>query len=611
MKYAQDTTYLVTVFSQLALCKIDTDLRMQAMHFMRTGAVESEEVRCSSDSNQDIPGIMETHGNQPERTKHVTIANCENAANIGPRSADLEGPVIAPPALLEKSTSSSLPCSDADSVADLSVTSSSAGKWPSIGGGRPFPPSLPKRDPYAVDFDGPNDPTFPQNWSSTKKTIICCALNLSAVSISIASATFAEGIDEVMNDFNVGTTVATLGTSFFVLGFSAGPVIWGPLSELYGRKPILVVSAFGMLCFSVAAGAGKDIQTVLISRFFSGFMGASPLVAAPAAMADMYSKLTRGMAMIHFGWLMLGASMLGPTVGGFTVKNSGLGWRFCSYISAIIEATVVVALVFFEDETHHGIILSRKADKLRKETGNWGIYAPHELVSLSLKEICEKTLQKPLRMLYTEPILLLLALYIAFIYGLMYMYLTAIPLIFSNNYGFSQGVAQLPYIAMFIGVLAGAVLLYFMEKGFVRKTEKEDIPKPEERLPPMMCGGIFFAIGLFWLGWAGSYPNKIHWIVPTLGAVPLGAGIFLVFIPTNTYIIDCYLLNAASALAGNTFLRSIFGGTFPLFAKQMFENMGYKWASTLLGCVALVLVPVPFAFYKYGKLIRAKSKYAL
>ena len=315
--------------------------------------------------------------------------------------------------------------------------------------------------------------------------------------------------------------------------------------------------------------------------------------------------------MTNFAMVLFGGPMLAPILGGFIVKNPGLGWRYCSYFSGIIGVLSLIGIVFFMDETHHGLILVRKAELLRRRTNNWGIHAPHETVSLSLKEICEKNITRPLVMLFTEPILFLITLYNAFIYGLLYLFLTAVPMIFIGEYGFTQGVGQLPYISMLVGVFLGGFLSLFLDKKYAR-TIKENGGKiiPEARLPPMMIGGVIFAIGLFWLGWSGSYPNKVHWIVPTIGAAPVGMGLILIFLPCLNYIIDCYLLFAASALAGNAFLRSAFGAAFPLFARQMFTNMKIKWAATLLGCVSVLLVPVPFLFYKYGKSIRRKSKYA-
>ncbi|PSK41078.1 hypothetical protein C7M61_000750 [Candidozyma pseudohaemuli] len=482
---------------------------------------------------------------------------------------------------------------------------------PKMGGGKDYPPMLPKRDPYAVAYDGPDDPSFPHNWSIKKKIACCFNVGLCALSVSLGSAMFAEGNAQIMELFHVGSTVATLGTSLFVFGFASGPVIWGPMSELYGRKIVLIPSSFGYVCFCMMVGAAKDIQTVMICRFLAGFIGAAPLVVAPAVLADIFPATTRGQAMSIFAMVLFGGPMLAPIIGGFVAKNPNMGWRWNSYIAGLIGAVSLISIVFFLDESHSAIILVSKAETLRRRTGNWGIHAPHEETSLSIKEIVEKNISRPLVMLFMEPILFLITLYNAFIYGMLYLFLTAVPLIFEGRYGFSQGVAELPYIAMFIGTFIGGVITIFMEKGYGKAMAKNNgVPVPEARLPPMMVGSFFFAIGLFWLGWTGDYPNDVHWIVPTIGAAPIGIGLLMIFLPCMNYIIDCYLLYAASALAGNTFLRSAFGAVFPLFARQMFTNMTIKWASTLVGCLSVAMIPVPFLFYRYGVTIRAKSKYA-
>lgn len=280
-------------------------------------------------------------------------------------------------------------------------------------------------------------------------------------------------------------------------------------------------------------------------------------------------------------------------------------------MSGFIAVAALVAVILFMDETHHGLILVSKAETLRRRTGNWGIHAPHEEVSLSVKEVVEKNITRPILMLFREPILLLFSFYNAFIYGILYLFLTAVPLIFTGEYGFSQGVAELPYLSMLLGVFIGGLIGMHMDKYFKKATERNNGKViPEERLPAMMIGAIFYTIGLFWFGWTGAYATNVHWIVPTVGAAPVGVGLILLFLPSINYIIDVYLFFAASALAGNTFLRSAFGAAFPLFAKQMYVNMKIQWATTLLGCFSLVMIPVPFLFYKYGKQIRAESKYA-
>lgn len=482
---------------------------------------------------------------------------------------------------------------------------------PSMGGGRDYPPQLPNRDPYQVSFDGPDDPLHPHNWPTFKKLKMCAALGLATVSITLGSAMFAASSQDLMEIYNIGWTPATLGTSLFVLGFASGPVIWGPLSELFGRKSVTICSIFGYTCFSFATAVSKDIQSIMICRFFSGFVGAAPLVVAPAAFSDMFNAKTRGEALSFFVILVFAGPMVAPILGGFTVKNASLGWRWLSYFTGIVAATAFVCCVFLVDESYAPLILNEKAEKLRRRTGNWGIYAPHEEFKLTLKEIVTNNIARPIVMLFTEPILFFVTLYNAFVYGILYLFLTAVPLIFGGQYGWRQGVSELPYLAMLIGIILGALLSVYFEKRAVKKMEANcGHIDPEAKLPQMFIGGVAFSIGIFWLGWTGAFGNRIHWIVPTIGAVPIGFGLILIFLPCLTYIIDCYLAYAASAVAGNTFLRSTFGAVFPLFARQMIVNMKIQYASTLLGGVAAVLVLFPLFFIKYGKTFRQRSKWA-
>ncbi|TQS32703.1 hypothetical protein Golomagni_06975, partial [Golovinomyces magnicellulatus] len=168
----------------------------------------------------------------------------------------------------------------------------------------------------------------------------------------------------------------------------------------------------------------------------------------------------------------------------------------------------------------------------------------------------------------------------------------------------------LTFFGMILGQLLAGAMVILQQPWYTRKlTGNRGIPIPEWRLPPMMAGGVAFAIGIFWFGWTG-YKKEIHWIVPALSGIFTGFGLMSIFLQALNYLVDAYLMFAASAIAGNTFLRSLAGAGFPLFARQMFEGMGIQWASTLLGCVAVVLAPIPFIFYKYGGKIREKSAYA-
>ncbi|CAD1812004.1 Major Facilitator Superfamily protein [Candida parapsilosis] len=481
----------------------------------------------------------------------------------------------------------------------------------SMGENIPLPPMLPDRTPYCVAFNGLNDPYHPHNYPLWKKLLYSASVAMAALSLSMGSAMFSQGSRDLQEIYHIGTSVAALATSLFVFGFAAGPVVYGPMSELFGRKPVMVISCLGYVSFQFGCAAAKDLQTIMLCRFFSGLVGSAPLVVAPAVMVDLFKARVRGSAISVFASVLFGGPMLAPILGGFIVKNQSLGWRWTSYMSAIIGCLALFMNTFFLQETHHPVLLMRKAELLRRKTGNWGIFAPHEEVSLNLNEIVRNNIMRPLRLLFTEPIIFLVSIYNAFIYGMLYAFLTVVPLIFSGRYYWSQGVAELPYLSMLLGVFSGGITIVYFEMLLNKKVDAGLKPTPEARLPPIMIGGFTFVIGIFWLGWTGDYAEHVHWIVPVIGAFFVGNGLMLIFLPTMNYIIDCYLYVAASALAGNTFLRSGFGAAFPLFTTQMFNNLTIKWAATLLGCLGALMIPVPFLFYKYGGYIRSKSKFAM
>lgn len=482
---------------------------------------------------------------------------------------------------------------------------------PSLGTDRQFP-FTPDESEFLVEFDGEDDPFHPYNWNIGRKICVSIIVNFYSFCNSLGSALFSESNEGLMQEFEIGNVVATIATSLYVLGFALGPMIWAPMSELFGRRAVFLPASFGFMCFSYAVATAKDLQTVMLCRFFSGFCGGSAMVLSASTIGDIFSAKHRGRAMAPFGLTVCGGPLLGPIIGGFTAKNLSLGWRWNAYWSAFLGSALFVTIFLFLKETFHPVVLSRKADIIRKKTGNWAIHSKQETLSLTLSEICVKYFARPLFMLFTEPILFLLAIYSGFTYGLIYLLLTAVPLVFSGNYKFSQGVGELPYIAIFIGVGCASIILFLFDiryKRIISATRTQNAI-PEERLPAMMIGGISFAIGLFWFCWTGDFPHKIHWMVPTVGSVFVGLGLLTIFQPAINYVVDTYAGFTASALASMTIVRSILGGVFPLFARQMFTHMHIKWAGTLLGCIALLLIPVPFIFYFYGAGIRSRSQFA-
>lgn len=292
------------------------------------------------------------------------------------------------------------------SLKSRTISRASKKPLPGFGAGKPYPPNLPEREEYVVEFDGHDDPLHAQNWSLKKKIFTAAMLGFTTLTSAFGSSIFSAATRVVAAQYGVGTTVGVLGTSFYVLGFATGPIFWAPLSELKGRRLPLVIASFGFSIFNVAVAVGKDLQTILICRFWAGFFGACPLTCVAAVFSDMFNNRTRGMAITIFSMTVFTGPLLAPFIGGFIVI-SDLGWRWTEYIVAIMGFTAFFLNLFFLSESYPPEILVDKAKELRRRTKNWGIHAKQEEIEIDFRELLEKNFSRPIRMLISEPIVLL------------------------------------------------------------------------------------------------------------------------------------------------------------------------------------------------------------
>lgn len=166
----------------------------------------------------------------------------------------------------------------------------------------------------------------------------------------------------------------------------------------------------------------------MICRFFGGFFGACPLTIVGAVFADMFNNRQRGLAVAIFSMTVFAGPLLAPFIGGF-IDMSYLGWRWTEYITCIMGFLGLGLSFLFLEETYPPIILINKAADLRRRTKNWGIHAKQEEVELDFRELVEKNLSRPMRMLISEPIVLALSIYMAFVYGLLYLFLSFYPIV--------------------------------------------------------------------------------------------------------------------------------------------------------------------------------------
>lgn len=170
-------------------------------------------------------------------------------------------------------------------------------------------PSQPaENDPNLIDWSGPNDPSNPQNFPLWRKWLITLLLGSVTFCITFASSVFSTATVVTAQKFGVSNEVMVLGTSLFVLGFAVGPIVWGPLSELYGRKYPMFVGFFVFAVFQIPVAVAQNLQTVMVCRFFGGVFGSAPLGIVGGQLTDFWGPLDRGVAMTIFA----GATFLGP-----------------------------------------------------------------------------------------------------------------------------------------------------------------------------------------------------------------------------------------------------------------------------------------------------------
>lgn len=358
---------------------------------------------------------------------------------------------------------------------------------------------------------------------------------------AFTSSIFSTATVVVSATYGVSSEVGVLGLSLYVLGFAFGPLLWAPLSELEGRRLPILISMFGFTIFQFAVATAKDLQTIMLCRFFGGVFGASPLAVVAAVFSDMFNNRLRGLAVTLFSMTVFTGPLLAPFIGGFIV-DSYLGWRWTEYLVGIFGVSAFLLDLFFLRETYPPVVLVSKASELRRRTKNWGIHAKQEEIEVDFRELVTKNFSRPLRILVGEPIVLLLSIYMAFIYGLLYLFLTAYPIVFQQIHGFSGGVGGLPYFGMILGELFAGLFIVLSQPWYNKKLKaNNDVPIPEWRLPPAIIGGVSFSLGLFWFGWSG-YKASIPWIIPTLSGLLTGFGLLSIFLQSLNYIVDAYLM---------------------------------------------------------------------
>ncbi|TVY31977.1 Efflux pump [Lachnellula occidentalis] len=464
---------------------------------------------------------------------------------------------------------------------------------------------LEEKDINVIDWNGENDPENPRNWSAGKKWTNAGLLSAMTLITPLASFMFAPDVELVLREFHsTNSFLAALVLSIYVFGYCVGPLIAAPLSELYGRVPVYHVSNLLFVVLTIACAVSTNLNMLIAFRFLAGAGGSTAVTIGGGTFGDLFKAEERGAAISIWTMGPIVGPVIGPVCGGFLAQ--AMGWRWVFWLLSFLGSGLTVAMFIFLRETYPVVLLERKAARLRKSTGNLNLKSSLAL-EVSPSELFKRTIVRPIKM-FISPIVLLLSIYMAFVYGILYLLLTTLTQVFTETYGFSRGISGLSYLGLGIGMIIGLV-------GFSLTSDKRmqrlaagngGVMKPEYRFPPMIPASFLIPAGLFIYGWTAEY--AIHWIVPIMGMGLVGLGIMGTNMPISAYLIDAFTIHSASALAANTILRSLFGAFLPLAGPALYGSLGLGWGNSLLAFIAVAMIPIPVCFWRYGERLRTSRR---
>ncbi|KAJ5346206.1 hypothetical protein N7452_004210, partial [Penicillium brevicompactum] len=437
------------------------------------------------------------------------------------------------------------------------------------GGGNPSRPASLKLEAGLADDDAlddqsnwkwETDPKNPYNWPTKWKVQQVLMIASAAFTTSLGVSIVSPAHSQFMKEFGVGSTVAILPLSLYVLALALGPVVGGPLSETIGRYPVYIGSALLGSLFTLGVGLSHTFTAVCVLRFLAGLCFAPPLAIAAGTINETFKPASRAIPSTIFILTPFLGPGFGPVIGSFLINRKG--WRWTQW-TMLLFAMCTIITTLIARETFHPVIKRRRSKSL-------GLSIPQSSNSSKPRNFVTVALLRPAQMILTEPIVALICLYVACEFATLFSFFAAFPLVFQGIYGFGIEASGLVFLAIVVGCLIGAITVLLCDIFFYRRKatsyQQQQVP-PELRLYPSLIGSIGLPISLFWFGWTSR--ADISWASPVVAIALFAWGNICVFVSTAQYIVDTYHgLTVASAMSANSLARYGLAAAFPLFTVQ-------------------------------------------
>ncbi|KAI9146829.1 major facilitator superfamily transporter [Paramyrothecium foliicola] len=313
------------------------------------------------------------------------------------------------------------------------------------------------RDLNLVTWNTPEDIRNPKQWSSRKKWVTVFCVSCFGILSPVTSSMVAPALTNIGHDLSTTDPVDhTLILSIFVLAYAFGPLVWGPLSEVYGRCRLIHVSNMMYISFNLRCGLSSTKTQMIAFRFLAGFGGSAPLAIGGAVISDLFIPAMLGQAIGIFTLAPLLGPAIGPIAGGFISQVTS--WRWLFHSTTILAATIQSVGFFVLSETYAPVILRTLKKHLIEETGNTSLRTVYDNPDKTWFLHMGTNLTRPLRLLSTHVLVQFIALYMMYLYGVLYLVLSTYARLWTIDYRQRVGIAGLNYISIGLGFLLGAQL---------------------------------------------------------------------------------------------------------------------------------------------------------
>ncbi|EXJ87963.1 hypothetical protein A1O1_04890 [Capronia coronata CBS 617.96] len=428
-----------------------------------------------------------------------------------------------------------------------------------------------------------------ERFSDRRKVVISCVLALCGFLAPISSTAILAAIPEVAATYNTTGTIINLSNALYLVFMGLSPCLWGPLSTIYGRRWICIVTAALFFAFSIGTALAPNLASYFIFRMLTAYQGTSFLIVGTSCLGDIYTPTARATAL---GWFLSGTLVgpaFGPFIGGIIVTFRS--WRDIFWLQSGLGGLATILVILLLPET----IPEKKIDELRE-------YSTKERTLRILHWV------SPLRvasLLFSYPNLILAGLASSSLVWNMYSLLTPIRYVLNPRFHLTSPIQSgLFYIAPGCGYLLGTFFGGRWADHIVKKwMRKKGRRVPEDRLRSCYAfiGGAIPACMLIY-GW--SVEKKVGGIpLPVIAMFIQGVSQLFCFPSLNTYCLDVMQAKGRSAevVAGNYMIRYLFAAAGSAVCLPAIESIGVGWFCVISAGFLIVSAVAVWATTVWGE----------